>query len=102
VSIPTEDVLAVGGAVLAGTFVTIYAADTTSVELIAEEVLILETSNGARGASGGTSGLFGSSNSRSQLSWVTLAVEADTAQELIAASRSKELHLVLPGGGFDE
>jgi pilus assembly protein CpaB len=102
VSIPSADVLAVGGAIQAGAFVTVYAADGMTVELIAEEVLILETSNGSAFASGEGSGLFGGSSARSQLSWVTLAVEADTAQELIAASRSKELHLVLPGGVFDE
>jgi pilus assembly protein CpaB len=102
VSIPSEDVLAVGGAIQAGTFVTVYAADAVTVELIAEEVLILETSNGATLASEGSAQLFGAANSRSSLSWVTLAVEPDIAQELIAASRSKELHLVLPGGVFDE
>jgi pilus assembly protein CpaB len=102
VSIPSADVLAVGGALQAGTFVTVYSADAATVELIAEEVLILETSNGSLSASGDSSGLFGASSSRAGLSWVTLAVEADTAQELIAASRSKELHLVLPGGAFDE
>jgi pilus assembly protein CpaB len=102
VSIPSEDVLAVGGAIRAGSFVSVYAADAAMVELIAEEVLILETSNGARYASGEGSGLFGASDSRPQLAWVTLAVEADTAQELIAASRSRQLHLVLPGGESDE
>ncbi|MDR0347250.1 MAG: Flp pilus assembly protein CpaB [Coriobacteriales bacterium] len=98
VSIPSEDVLAVGGAIRAGSFVSVYAADGVTVELIAEEVLILETSNSAQAASGNGSSLFGSSNSRSRLTWVTLAVEEDTAQELIAAARVRELHLVLPGG----
>jgi pilus assembly protein CpaB len=102
VSIPSDDVLAVGGAIRAGTFVTVYAADAAAVELIAEEVLVLETSNGAQLASGTSGGLFGTSASRSQLSWVTLAVEPDAAQELIAAACSKELHLVLPGGASDE
>jgi pilus assembly protein CpaB len=102
VSIPSADVLAVGGALQAGTFVTVYAADTVTVELIAEEVLILETSSGSFAASGNGSGLFGNSSARPELSWVTLAVEADTAQELIAASRTKELHLVLPGGVLGE
>jgi pilus assembly protein CpaB len=102
VSIPSEDVLAVGGAVRAGSFVTVYAAEGGIVELIAEEVLVLETSNGAFAVSGEGSGLFGGSQARSELSWMTLAVEPDTAQELIAASRLGELHLVLPGGGSDE
>jgi pilus assembly protein CpaB len=101
VSIPSEDVLAVGGVIRAGLFVTVYAADAATVELIAEDVLVLETSNSSQGASE-TTGLFGSSGSRSQLSWVTLAVEPDTAQELIAAAHSQKLHLVLPGGSSDE
>jgi pilus assembly protein CpaB len=101
VSIPSEDVLAVGGVIRAGLLVTVYAADVATVELIAEDVLVLETSNSSQGASEST-GLFGSSGSRSQLAWVTLAVEPDTAQELIAAAHSQKLHLVLPGGSSDE
>jgi pilus assembly protein CpaB len=101
VSIPSEDVLAVGGAINAGSFVTVYAADAGTVELIVEEALILETSNTAQAASAEGGALFGASGPRAQLSWVTLAVEPDTAQELIAASRSRDLHLVLPGGALD-
>jgi pilus assembly protein CpaB len=101
VSIPSEDVLAVGGAVQAGSFVTVYAADASTVELIAEEVLVLETSNGGQVATAAETGLLAGSGTRERLSWVTLAVEADTAQELIAAARTQELHLVLPGGALD-
>ncbi|MCL1847625.1 MAG: Flp pilus assembly protein CpaB [Coriobacteriia bacterium] len=97
-SIPSEDVLAVGGAISAGSYVTIYAADSKTVELIAEDVLVLETSNGAFQSVDSGSGLFGSSSSRPKLVWVTLAVDPEIAQELIAASSSRHLHLVLPGG----
>ena len=102
VSIPSEDVLAVGGAISAGSYVTIYAADSKTVELIAEEVLILETSNGAYQSGTGSSSLFGGSSSRPKLTWVTLAVDPDIAQELIAASSSRKLHLVLPGGEIND
>jgi pilus assembly protein CpaB len=102
VSIPSEDVLAVGGAIQAGTSVTVYAAQAQTVELIAEDVLVLETSNGSSLEQTESSGLFGGSNSRPKLTWVTLAVEPDTAQELIAASNSTKLHLVLSGGENDE
>ena len=102
VSIPSEDVLAVGGAITAGSYVTVYAADSKTVELIAEEVLVLETSNGAYSSSDLNSGLFGSSSSRPKLTWVTLAVDPEIAQELIAASSTRRLHLVLPGGGLNE
>lgn len=102
VSIPSEDVLAVGGAIQAGTLVTVYAVHAQVVELIAQEVLVLETSNGSTGVQAENAGLFGGATSRPQLSWVTLAVEPDTAQELIAASAAGNLHLVLPGGERDE
>ena len=97
VSIPCDDVLAVGGAIQAGSFVTVYSANGDTVELIAEEVLVLDTSNHSP-VSANQGGLFGGSSSRPRLSWVTLAVEPDCAQELIAASVARELHLVLPGG----
>ena len=102
VSIPSEDVLAVGGAISAGSYVTIYASDGKTVELIAEDVLVLETSNGAYQAADNSSGLFGGSSSRPKLAWVTLAVDPEIAQELIAASSSQHLHLVLPGDEQDE
>jgi pilus assembly protein CpaB len=101
VSIPSEDVLAVGGVITAGNYVTIYAADSKTVELIAEDVLVLETSNGAYVASGSGSGVLGSASSRPKLLWVTLAVDPEIAQELIAASTTRKLHLVLPGGAID-
>jgi len=101
VSIPSEDVLAVGGVICAGNRVTIFAADSRTVELIAEDVLVLETSNGAYVSAGSASGLFGSSGTRPKLTWVTLAVDPEIAQELIAASTTRKLHLVLPGGSFD-
>ena len=96
VSIPSQDVLAVGGEVSAGCFVTVYASDGKTVELIAEEVLVLETSNGAYQSTTGSTG------SRPQLAWVTLAVEPELVQELIAASSSRKLHLVLPGDELNE
>jgi len=102
VSIPSEDVLAVGGVITAGNYVTIYAADSRIVELIAENVLVLETSNGAYAPTGSSSGSFGASTARPKLVWVTLAVDPEIAQELIAASASRKLHLVLPGGKLDE
>jgi pilus assembly protein CpaB len=102
VTIPTDDVLAVGGAISAGSVVMIYAAGPQTVELLAEEVLILATSNGAQAEDTSGGGLFASSSgsARVALSWVTLAVEPHRVQELIAASRDKSLYLVLPGAGI--
>jgi len=101
VSIPTSNVLAVGGAIGAGSRIAIYAADKQSVELIAAEVLVLETSNASQ-ASSGSSSLFGSGRSQTELSWVTLSVREDVVEDIIAASRNMSLYLVLPGGDADD
>ena len=101
VSIPSEDVLAVGGVIAAGNYVTIYAADSRTVELIAEGVLVLETSTGASASANPGTGSFGSTGSRPKLTWVTLAVDPEIAQELIAAATTRKLYLVLPGGSPD-
>lgn len=98
VSIPSEDVLAVGGGIAAGNHVTVYAANSKTVELLAEDVLVLATSSGAFQVPNDSSSLFGGSSSRPNLTWVTLAVEPDIAQDLIIASTFCQLHLVLPGG----
>ncbi|MDR2197765.1 MAG: Flp pilus assembly protein CpaB [Coriobacteriales bacterium] len=104
VSIPTDDVLAVGGAIRVGSIIMVYAAGPSAVELLAEDVLVLETSNGAiDGTSAATSSgsrLFGDVATRKALAWVTLAIEPHRVQELIAASRDKSLYLVLPGTGI--
>lgn len=99
VSIPTSDVSAVGGAVQAGSVIDIYAADREDVTLLASEVLVLETSSGSQQTSE-QGGLFGSSRSRATLSWVTLSIPEDMVEDVIAASRSMSLYLVLPGGEF--
>jgi len=98
VSIATNDVLAVGGAINAGSVIAIYAADKESVELLAAEVLVLETSN-SNSMNVESNGMFGGSRSKTALTWVTLAVEEDMVEEIIAASRSMNLYLVLPSGG---
>jgi len=98
VSIPTNDVLAVGGAISAGSRIAIYAADKDAVELLAADVLVLETSN-SNSASKEPNGMFGSGRQQPALTWVTLAVEEDMVEEIIAASRTMNLYLVLPGGG---
>jgi pilus assembly protein CpaB len=97
VSIPTNDVLAVGGDIHSGSVIAIYSADKDSVVLLASEVLVLDTSNGGS-ESYESSGLFGSSSSRQNLSWVTLCVPENMVEHIIAASRSTNLYLVLPGG----
>lgn len=86
VSIPMQDVQAVGGAVRSGSLVNLYADTGSGVGLLGENLLVLATNGGSAGASG----------TRSTLSWVTLAVTPDSVQELLAASQSGTLFLTLP------
>ncbi|MDR2957219.1 MAG: Flp pilus assembly protein CpaB [Coriobacteriales bacterium] len=99
VSIPTNDVLAVGGAINTGSIIAIYAADKETVVLLAAEVLVLDTSNNSTEGLEHT-GLLGSSRTRPALTWVTLAVREDMVEDIIAASRAMNLYLVLPGGEY--
>ncbi|MDR2714787.1 MAG: Flp pilus assembly protein CpaB [Coriobacteriales bacterium] len=102
VSIPSDDVQAIGGALGSGMLVDIYAVGSTAVSLVAQNVLVLETSNGfgagSVGSGASASGsLFGGSSARAPLKWVTVAVDAQTVQELLVAARERNLALVLPG-----
>jgi len=97
VSIPTNDVLAVGGAVTAGSVIAVYAADKDSVQLLAAEVLVLETSSDHLNDYDNSS-MLGSGYSKTSLSWVTLIVTEDMVAEIISASRNMNLYLVIPGG----
>ena len=86
VSVPARDVQAVGGAIEAGMKVDIYATGNTTTVAIAENVLVLSTSASvaAKGESTG------------EVSWITLAVEPDMVQELVAAAQTTDLYFVLP------
>ena len=91
VSVPAKAVQAVGGAVRPGVSVDVYSAgDTTTVE-IAHSVVVLATSVG-------DSGSFLSSDS----GWITLAVEPESVEEIIAASHKTTLYFVIPGEQIDE
>lgn len=84
-SVPAKDVQTVGGSLAAGMKVDVYATGTTT-ELLAEEVLVITTNTD------------GDENSGSPVSWVTLALEPKTVQEVISASQKMELYFVLPSG----
>ena len=103
VSIPADDVQAIGGALTPGMMVDIYMVNATKVTLVAQNVLVLETSNGygVTSTGNGSSSLFSGSSGRAALKWVTVAVDAQTVQELLIAARERSLSLVLPGGGVE-
>ena len=86
VSVPAKAVQAVGGAIRAGMSVDIYSSGDSTTTAIAQNVNVLDTSVGNSGT------LTSSDNG-----WVTLAVEPESVQELIAASNKTTLYFTLPG-----
>lgn len=86
VSVPAKSVQAVGGAVVAGSHVDMYASGSSSTEVLARNVLVLATS--ASGAASGAS---------ADISWITMALEPESVQEVVAAAQRTELHFALPG-----
>jgi pilus assembly protein CpaB len=93
VSIPSQDVRAVGGAIVCGSRVNVYASTDTGVVLLGENLLVLETNNTSQEVS----------STHTVLSWVTLAVTPQSVQQLLNASRMGNLYLTLPAetGGDD-
>lgn len=84
VSVPAEDVQAVGGAVAPGSRVDVYATGT-STTLIGQDVLVLATSASVSAEDSGA-----------DVTWATLAVEPQSVQELVAAAQGMELYFALP------
>lgn len=91
VSVPAEEVGAVGGAVGAGMKVDIYLTGNTETSLLAKDTLVLATSAGSSDA--GTT---------KKVSWVTLAIRPESVQEFIAASERGDLYFALPGSSKGE
>ena len=91
VSVPAKDVQAVGGAVVAGARADVYATGGTSTEVVASNVLVLATSASGQGDRSGE-----------KVSWVTLALEPESVQEVVAAAQKTELYFTLPGSTFSE
>ena len=86
VSVPAKAVQAVGGAIRAGMSVDVYSSGDSSTTAIARDVNVLDSSVGNSGA------LTSSDNG-----WITLAVEPEKVQEVIAASNKTTLYFTLPG-----
>ncbi len=84
-SVASDDVLAVGGAIRAGSVVDVYVeASSGEITMLGEHILVLETSTLEDGKD-------------RQISWVTLAVKPSSVSDLIAASAKGTIHFVLPG-----
>lgn len=91
VSVPAKDVQAVGGAVVAGARADVYATGGASTEVIASNVLVLATSASGKG-----------DRSEEKVSWVTLALEPESVQEIVAAAQKTELYFTLPGSALSD
>lgn len=86
VTIASDDVLAVGGAIQEGSFVNVYVETSTGkVSLLGEKILVLETSVATSDRDG------------QAITWVTLAITPESVSELITANAKGTIHLVLPG-----
>lgn len=84
ITVPAEDVQAVGGALSAGNVVDVYATgvDTTC---LGQDILVLATNASSSDTSTKTS-----------ISWVTIAVDPEKVQEYVAASQELQIYFVLP------
>ena len=91
VSVPAKAVQAVGGAIQPGMSVDVYASGDTTTAAIARDVVVLDTSVGQSGSL--TSGDAG---------YLTLAIDPENVQEIIAASNKTSLYFVLPGAQQDD
>lgn len=84
-SVASDDVLAVGGAIRAGSVVDVYVeASSGEITMLGEHILVLETSTLE-------------DSKEKQISWVTLAVRPSTVSDLLAAASKGTIHFVLPG-----
>lgn len=86
VSVPAKAVQAVGGAIRPGMSVDVYSSGDTTTTALARDVIVLDTSVGDS-----------SSLVSSESGWITLAIEPERVQEVIAASSKTSLYFVIPG-----
>ena len=87
-SVPAKTVQAVGGALVSGARVDLYASGDTATSALVRDVLVLASSAGGEGGKAGV-----------DVAWVTVAVEPESVQEVIAASSKAELYFALPARG---
>ncbi len=88
VSVPAKAVQAAGGAIRPGMSVDVYSSGDSTTALLAEKVVVIDTSVKGSG-----------SLLSSDAGWITLAVEPDRVQEIIAAASKTSLYFVVPGEG---
>jgi pilus assembly protein CpaB len=85
-SVHAKDVQTIGGLVSAGMRVDVYAVGSSSTSLLVKNVLVVSTNI-----------TDSDTSSSSSITWVTLAIEPKSVQEMITASQLMDLYFVLPG-----
>lgn len=92
VTVPSEDVRAVGGAVRPGSRVDVYSVRGGSAVLLAQSIDVLATS--VTSGEGDSSVFAGGAGSK--IRWVTLAVPPEAAEQIVGAADTGALYLTLP------
>lgn len=86
VSLPTEEVKAVGGAIAAGNVIDVYLTGKSGTERLGRDVLVLATSAGESDKTSGKA-----------MSWVTVAVKPDAVEEYVSSAETGNLYFAIPG-----
>ncbi len=87
ISVPSKAVTAVGGSLRPGSKVDVYSVSGSATDLLASRVLVLSTS---------TTSEEKDANRKSDVTWVTLALDPSMVEEVITASQKSELYFSLP------
>lgn len=87
ISVPSKAVTAVGGSLRPGSKVDVYSVSGSATDLLASRVLVLSTS---------TTSEEKDANRKSDVTWVTLALDPAMVEEVITASQKSELYFALP------
>lgn len=82
-SIPVEETASVGGACKANQKIDIYATGSSTTKRIANNVLILETSDSLE-------------KNLSSSRWITIAIDPSKTEEIVSAAQNLSLYLTLP------
>ena len=88
ISVGLKDVNALGGHVLPGDSVDVYASGASGTSAISKDTLVLATNTGVSTDASKTSG---------KIEWVLLSVKPESVEEIITASEKMEIHLTLQG-----
>lgn len=80
-SVSAKAVNAVGGGVVKGSYVDVYATSSLGTDLLVADVLVLATS---------------ADEESSEISWITLALDPTRIEEVIGASQTSTLYFSLP------